>query len=249
LLLAFIAASGLAGCGGGGAKRSVRNNPDRECLARAMYFESNRSSDEGMLAVGTVVMNRVESDKFPNTVCAVVGQKKQFAPGVLSRPMTDSGRERAYRMADEVLRGKRHRGLGKKVMFFHTAGYNFPYKNMHYMALAGGNIFYEKRTPKAGERNRTQMEVARMTRPERPSKPSREVQVASAERRAAARVSSRPAPRKVVRYRQEPVPQWQAPQEPAWQEAPAAPPPVLAVAPAEPAAMSIEELILSEGGF
>ena len=206
-----------------------------------MYFESNRSSDEGMLAVGTVVMNRVESDKFPNTVCGVVGQKKQFAPGVLSRPMTDSGRERAYRMADEVLRGKRHRGLGKKVMFFHTAGYNFPYKNMHYMALAGGNVFYEKRTPKPGERNRTQMEVVRMTRPERPSKPSREVHVAAAER-----VSIRPAPRKVVRYRQEPVPQWQPPPEPVWQESPA---PVLAVAPAEPAAMSIEELILSEGGF
>ena len=30
-----------------------------DCMTRVMYFESNRSSAEGMLAVGTVVMNRV----------------------------------------------------------------------------------------------------------------------------------------------------------------------------------------------
>ncbi len=34
-----------------------------------------------------------------------------------------------------------------KAMFFHTAGYHFPYKNMHYVAAAGGNVFYEK-TPR-----------------------------------------------------------------------------------------------------
>ena len=38
-------------------------------MTRVMYFESNRSSAEGMLAVGTVVMNRVESASFP-TPCA-----------------------------------------------------------------------------------------------------------------------------------------------------------------------------------
>ncbi len=32
-------------------------------------------------------------------------------------------------------------------MFFHTAGHRFPYKNMHYVAAAGGNVFYEK-TPR-----------------------------------------------------------------------------------------------------
>ncbi|ODR95198.1 hypothetical protein AUC70_05720 [Methyloceanibacter stevinii] len=55
---------------------------ERECLVRAMYFESNRSSYDGSMAVGTVVMNRLESERFPNTICGVVGQHKQFAPGV-----------------------------------------------------------------------------------------------------------------------------------------------------------------------
>ncbi len=29
--------------------------------------------------------------------------------------------------------------------FFHTEGYSFPYTHMHYVLVAGGNAFYEKR--------------------------------------------------------------------------------------------------------
>lgn len=238
--LAVIAGmAGLAACGST-PKRSSGHSRDRECMARAMYFESNRSSDEGMLAVGTVVMNRVESGKFPTTVCGVVGQKKQFAPGVLSKPMTDSGRERAYRMADEVLRGKRHRGVGEKAMFFHTAGYNFRYNNMHYMALAGGNVFYEKRTATGGQRNRPQMEVVRYARAEKPSRPYREPEVASPRRPATRMADARPAPEPAIHRQAAPDPAWQPPQAPA---------PVLAAVPVAPSAVSIEDLILMESGF
>lgn len=34
---------------------------NRDCMAREMFFESHRSSREGLVAVGTVVMNRVNS--------------------------------------------------------------------------------------------------------------------------------------------------------------------------------------------
>lgn len=118
----------------------------RECLARAMYFESNRSSEDGMLAVGTVVMNRVESQQFQNSICGVVGAPRQFAQGVLSKPMKEgASRERALKVADALLSGQRHKGVHKKVMYFHTAGLKFPYNNMHYTIVAGGNAFYEKR--------------------------------------------------------------------------------------------------------
>ena len=115
---------------------------------RAMYFESNRSSEEGMLAVGTVVMNRMADRSYPKNVCAVVGQPNQFAPGVLSKPMKE-GRSKALaaRVADAVLRGTRHPGLSRAVKHFHTAGYRFPYNNMYYVLIAGGNQFYEKRKP------------------------------------------------------------------------------------------------------
>jgi len=120
----------------------------RNCLMRAMYFESIRSSREGLLAVGTVVMNRVESPKFPNTVCGVVGQHRQFAPGVLTRKVKGDKQELAD-LADAILAGKRHRGV-KRAKFFHTAGLTFPYKNMHYVLVAGGNSFYEKRSRRRG---------------------------------------------------------------------------------------------------
>ncbi|WP_224007971.1 cell wall hydrolase [Aureimonas sp. SA4125] len=114
-----------------------------ECMTRVMYFESNRSSEAGMLAVGTVVMNRMKSGKYPKTVCGVVGQKKQFAPGVLSKPM-GAGRALAAKTAKLVLKGGKHPAVGR-AMFFHTAGYSYPYSNMHYVTIAGGNAFYEKR--------------------------------------------------------------------------------------------------------
>ncbi len=110
-----------------------------------MFFESNRSSRDGLVAVGTVVMNRVDSDEYPDTICGVVGQKGQFAPGVLSRPMNSKALPDVQSAADAVLKGERHPGV-QKSMFFHTAGLTFPYKNMHYVLVAGGNAFYEKRS-------------------------------------------------------------------------------------------------------
>ncbi|GLK66633.1 cell wall hydrolase [Hansschlegelia plantiphila] len=141
-----IAAAGLAGCATTRGPITRVNLSERECLARAMYFESNRSSDAGMLAVGTVVMNRLKSGRYGNSICQVVGAPRQFAPGVLVRSMTDSGAPRARRMADAVLAGARH-PAAKSAQFFHTAGYKFPYRNMRYTLVAGGNAFYEKRQP------------------------------------------------------------------------------------------------------
>jgi spore germination cell wall hydrolase CwlJ-like protein len=127
-----------------GCAMNVARTP-RDCLMRAMYFESNRSSEEGMFAVGTVVMNRLADPRYPKTVCGVVGQKNQFAPGVMSRKMKE-GRpvQLAGKVADAVLSGARHPGV-RKAKFFHTAGLRFPYNNMHYVLEAGGNEFYEKR--------------------------------------------------------------------------------------------------------
>lgn len=137
----------LAACGGGRSDEGMRfRGSDVDCLARAMYFESIRSSRDGMIAVGSVVMNRVESDDFPDTVCGVVGQRGQFAPGVLSRSMSSQAAPLARESATAVLRGERHPLVGAS-RFFHAATYHAGYNNMHYTVTAGGNAFYEKRDP------------------------------------------------------------------------------------------------------
>ncbi|TIV58031.1 cell wall hydrolase [Mesorhizobium sp.] len=125
-------------------RSSSHSLKDKECLQRAMFFESNRSSRDGMIAVGTVVMNRLRSGQHGNTICEVVGEKGQFAPGVLTRPMNSRALPDVEEAADAVLRGERKAKL-KNTMYFHTAGLRFPYNNMHYTMVAGGNAFYEKR--------------------------------------------------------------------------------------------------------
>ena len=147
-LLAILSAAGLQGCtaqppGGQGAiAQTAATSDERTCLIRAMYFESNRSSRDGLMAVGTVVMNRVASPLYPNTICGVVGQPGQFAAGVLTRPLSARELPPVERAADTILAGERYKPIGN-AMHFHVAGLAIPYQ-VRYVAVAGGNAFYLK---------------------------------------------------------------------------------------------------------
>ena len=50
-----------------------------ECLAVAIFFEARDQPLSGQYAVAEVVMNRVMSDRWPNTICDVVFQPRQFS--------------------------------------------------------------------------------------------------------------------------------------------------------------------------
>jgi N-acetylmuramoyl-L-alanine amidase len=52
----------------------------QDCLALAMYWESKGEGEEGMLAVGSVVLNRATSPDFPDDVCAVVTDGGETPP-------------------------------------------------------------------------------------------------------------------------------------------------------------------------
>jgi len=49
------------------------------CMAHAIYFEARSESTAAQMAVGHVILNRVEDPRFPDNVCAVVteGQRRQ----------------------------------------------------------------------------------------------------------------------------------------------------------------------------
>ena len=53
---------------------------EMEMLTAMIYCESRGEPYEGQLAVGHVIMNRVRSSKFPNSLEAVLRQGKQFEP-------------------------------------------------------------------------------------------------------------------------------------------------------------------------
>jgi len=86
-----------------------------KCLANAVYFESRGEPVRGQIAVAQVVMNRVFSGYYPNTVCGVVYQNAhrrlacQFTfacdgiPDVVTEP---DAWQRAKRIAKDTLDGK-----------------------------------------------------------------------------------------------------------------------------------------------
>ena len=59
---------------------SFYNQTDLYWLSRIISAESQGEPMQGQLAVGNVILNRVRSSQFPNSVYGVVFQKGQFSP-------------------------------------------------------------------------------------------------------------------------------------------------------------------------
>jgi len=75
---------------------------DAELLAGIIWQEARGESDRGQQAVGEVVMNRVRSPRFPNSIAAVYAQRGQFSGyGKALRPT-----DRERRNARLVLEGR-----------------------------------------------------------------------------------------------------------------------------------------------
>lgn len=52
---------------------------DKTCMAEAIYWEARGENLTGQLAVAGVVLNRVKSRRYPNSICRVIQQRKQFS--------------------------------------------------------------------------------------------------------------------------------------------------------------------------
>lgn len=52
----------------------AKGGEEWQCLSEALYFEARGESVKGQFAVAEVILNRVDSPQFPNTVCGVVHQ-------------------------------------------------------------------------------------------------------------------------------------------------------------------------------
>jgi len=97
------------------------------------------SSYDGMLAVGTVIMNRIASSRFPNTLKGVVYQSGQFGPVSsvkLARVLAKGPNSSSYAAAQEVLGGKRVEEVKNCLYFNGDRWTNHPGVNI------GGNIFW-----------------------------------------------------------------------------------------------------------
>lgn len=92
---------------------------DRYLLANLIYCEAGNQPYDGQLAVGAVVVNRVLSSVYPDTVVGVIYQSRQFAPvgdGHLALALAeDKATAACYKAADEAMSG--HTNVGNCVYF------------------------------------------------------------------------------------------------------------------------------------
>lgn len=76
-----------------------------ELLARVIYAEARGEDFEGQVAVGAVVLNRLEDSRFPKTVHSVIYQQGAFT-AVIDKQIHLTPDEAAFRAAEAALAGK-----------------------------------------------------------------------------------------------------------------------------------------------
>lgn len=118
------------------ARARARNNyssSDVRLMSSIINCEAGMEPYQGKIAVGIVVMNRVKSNSFPNTIEGVIYQSGQFSPvknGSLRKRLAqyDAGRTRSkqwktcIRAAKKVLEGQRtieYAGKTKNMSNYH----------------------------------------------------------------------------------------------------------------------------------
>ena len=123
------------------AKRDISEvtfaDGDRYLLANLIYCEAGGEPYEGQLAVGAVVINRVLSSVYPDTVVGVIYQNKQFSPvasGRLALALAEGkATESCYKAADAAMSGVTNVG---NCVYFRT-----PVEGLTGIRI-GGHIFY-----------------------------------------------------------------------------------------------------------
>lgn len=110
---------------------------DVKLLATIIYCEAGNQPYEGKIAVGSVVMNRINSSLFPNTMLGVLYQKSQFTPVMSGRfaivLANNSATESCYAAAQEVLNGRNN---VPDCLFFRTVTSNKS------GTIIGNHVFY-----------------------------------------------------------------------------------------------------------
>lgn len=125
-----------------------------QCLTQNVYWEAASEPFEGKVAVAQVTLNRMESGKFPSTVCGVVQQRNIFYDKVVcqfswlcestykTRPVHPKMWEESEAVAKKVLlEGFRLPSL-KEALYYH-ADYVDPKWNKDKIGKIGRHIFYK----------------------------------------------------------------------------------------------------------
>lgn len=108
-------------------------------LSRIINAESGNQPLQGKIAVGNVVLNRVRSPLFPNTIYDVIFQKNQFSPAA-SGSIYRTPNAESVAAAKLVLEGM---SVVPTALFFNRAGVScYASRNRTYVTTIGNHAFY-----------------------------------------------------------------------------------------------------------
>jgi N-acetylmuramoyl-L-alanine amidase len=117
------------------------------CLAQNVYFEARSESLAGKYAVSDVVLNRVRSSRFPNTICKVVHYKCHFSwycdgKSDLPRSASPAWRD-SVNVARSILLEEKFLGITEGATHYH-ANYVYPRwaSKLRKVGRIGNHIFY-----------------------------------------------------------------------------------------------------------
>ncbi len=123
---------------------NVELDRQAHCLAGTVYFESKGESLAGQLAVARVVLARVKSKRFPNSICGVVYQKSQFSfirRGKMPRINKGHRHWRNAKAIAQIALADAWKSPMEGALFFH-AKYVNPKWRLTRMGSVGLHIFY-----------------------------------------------------------------------------------------------------------
>ncbi len=104
--------------------RFETEDAEQDCLANTVYFEAGLEPLEGQVAVAEVVLNRMNSGRYPTTICGVVLQPAQFSyvrGGRIPRvDRTSENWRRAVGVARLVQAGAAARLLPTDTLWYHA---------------------------------------------------------------------------------------------------------------------------------
>ncbi|HGG06522.1 MAG TPA: cell wall hydrolase [Aliiroseovarius sp.] len=135
------------------AQPRASGNAEWQCLTQALYFEARGETVKGMFAVAEVIMNRVDSSQFPNSICAVINQgtgrkfRCQFTftcdglPETINEP---AAYERVGKVARALIDGAA-RNLTDGATYYHTTAVKPSWaRKFIRTAKIGVHLFYRK---------------------------------------------------------------------------------------------------------
>ena len=129
--------------GSGAAKfgEQYYNADDLFWLSRVIYTESGNQPLEGKMAVGNVVMNRVNHPSFPGTIEGVLAQKNQFTTYWSGHIARSTPNAESVIAAKLVLDGGVVEEV-KNALYFDSAANSWASRNRTCVAVIGGHRFY-----------------------------------------------------------------------------------------------------------